>query len=303
MLEYPKTAVIILNFNSYNQTIECIESVKNITYPNYEIIVVDNNSKDDSLQQIKGSFPDVILLKSRDNLGYASGNNLGIKYALEKNMEYICILNNDVAVDRNFLEPIIKTLMDDKNAAAAGPSICYYGQDDVIQAMGGNINLYTGLPTMKFKGKKLSQVKEDIVSVDYLGGACFVVKAEILKKIGLIPENYFLFYEETEFFLNIKRQGYKLISIRDSKVYHKVSGTISKYKGLSYFFLNRNRIIFVRRNARLYHKFIFFFYIILETIGRMILRGELSLFKYYYEGLKADKDKISKDEINKFIKN
>lgn len=303
MLEYPKTAVIILNFNSYNQTIECIESVKNITYPNYEIIVVDNNSKDDSLQQIKGSFPDVILLKSRDNLGYASGNNLGIKYALEKNMEYICILNNDVAVDRNFLEPIIKTLMDDKNAAAAGPSICYYGQDDVIQAMGGNINLYTGLPTMKFKGKKLSQVKEDIVSVDYLGGACFVVKAEILKKIGLIPENYFLFYEETEFFLNIKRQGYKLISIRDSRVYHKVSGTISKYKGLSYFFLNRNRIIFVRRNARLYHKFIFFFYIILETIGRMILRGELSLFKYYYEGLKADKDKISKDEINKFIKN
>lgn len=303
MLEYPKTAVIILNFNSYNQTIECIESVKNITYPNYEIIVVDNNSKDDSLQQIKGSFPDVILLKSRDNLGYASGNNLGIKYALEKNIEYICILNNDVAVDRNFLEPIIKTLMDDKNAAAAGPSICYYGQDDVIQAMGGNINLYTGLPTMKFKGKKLSQVKEDIVSVDYLGGACFVVKAEILKKIGLIPENYFLFYEETEFFLNIKRQGYKLISIRDSRVYHKVSGTISKYKGLSYFFLNRNRIIFVRRNARLYHKFIFFFYIILETIGRMILRGELSLFKYYYEGLKADKDKISKDEINKFIKN
>lgn len=303
MLEYPKTAVIILNFNSYNQTIECIESVKNITYPNYEIIVVDNNSKDDSLQQIKGSFPDVILLKSRDNLGYASGNNLGIKYALEKNIEYICILNNDVAVDRNFLEPIIKTLMDDKNAAAAGPSICYYGQDDVIQAMGGNINLYTGLPTMKFKGKKQSQVKEDMVSVDYLGGACFVVKAEILKKIGLIPENYFLFYEETEFFLNIKRQGYKLISIRDSRVYHKVSGTISKYKGLSYFFLNRNRIIFVRRNARLYHKFIFFFYIILETIGRMILRGELSLFKYYYEGLKADKDKISKDEINKFIKN
>lgn len=303
MLEYPKTAVIILNFNSYNQTIECIESVKNITYPNYEIIVVDNNSKDDSLQQIKGSFPDVILLKSRDNLGYASGNNLGIKYALEKNIEYICILNNDVAVDRNFLEPIIKTLMDDKNAAAAGPSICYYGQDDVIQAMGGNINLYTGLPTMKFKGKKLSQVKEELLSVDYLGGACFVVKAEILKKIGLIPENYFLFYEETEFFLNIKRQGYKLISIRDSRVYHKVSGTISKYKGLSYFFLNRNRIIFVRRNARLYHKFIFFFYIILETIGRMILRGELSLFKYYYEGLKADKDKISKDEINKFIKN
>lgn len=303
MLEYPKTAIIILNFNSYKQTIECIESVKNITYPNFEIIVVDNNSKDDSLKHIKSSYPDVILLKSRDNLGYASGNNLGIKYALEKNIEYICILNNDAAVDRNFLEPIIKTLMDDKKAAAAGPSICYYGQDDVIQAMGGNINLYTGLPTMKFKGKKLSQVKEDMVSVDYLGGACFVVKAEILKKFGLIPENYFLFYEETEFFLNIKRQGYRLISIRDSKVYHKVSGTISNYKGLSYFFLNRNRIIFVRRNARLYHKFIFFFYIILETFGRMILRGELSLFKYYYEGLKADKDKISKDEINKFIKN
>lgn len=303
MTEYPKTAVIILNFNSYKQTIECIESVKNITYPNYEIIVVDNNSKDDSLQNIKSSFPDIILLKSMDNLGYAFGNNLGIKYALERNIQYICILNNDVAVDKNFLQPVIKTLIEDKKAAAAGPAICYYGQDDVIQAMGGNINLYTGLPGMKFKGKKLSQVKESLYNVDYLGGACFVVKADILKKFGLIPENYFLFYEETEFFLNIKRQGYRLISVRDSKVYHKVSGTISRYEGLSYFFLNRNRIIFVRRNARLYHKFIFFFYIITETFGRMILRGELSLFKYYYEGLKADKDKISKDEINKFIKN
>ncbi|MFA6940920.1 MAG: glycosyltransferase family 2 protein [Clostridiaceae bacterium] len=303
MFEYPKTAIIILNFNSYNQTIECIESVKNITYPNYEIIVVDNNSKDDSLQLIKSSFPGIILLKSEDNLGYASGNNLGIKYALDENIEYICILNNDAAVDKNFLQPVIKTLIDDKKAAAAGPSICYYGQDDIIQAMGGNINLYTGLSSLKFKGKKHSEIKESLISVDYLGGACFVVKADILKKIGLIPENYFLFYEETEFFLNIKRQGYRLISVRDSKVYHKVSGTISKYKGLSYFFLNRNRILFVRRNAKLYHKFFFFFYIIIETIGRMILRGELSLFKYYYEGLKADKNKINKDEIKKFIKN
>lgn len=303
MFKYPKTAIIILNYNSSGQTIECVQSVKNITYPDYEIIVVDNNSKDDSVNLIKASYPDITLLKSIDNLGYASGNNLGMKYALDKGFEYICILNNDAAVDKEFLQPVINVLINHKEAAAAGPSICYYGQDDVIQAMGGNINLFTGLSSLKFKDKKHSEIKESLYSVDYLGGACFVVKADILKKYGLIPENYFLFYEETEFFLNIKNHGYKLLSVRDSKVYHKVSGTISKYEGLSYFFLNRNRIIFVRRNAKLYHKIIFFFYIIAETIGRMILRGEISLFRYYYYGLKADKNKISKEEIGKFIKN
>lgn len=303
MLKYPKAAIIILNFNSYKQTIECIKSVKNITYPNYKIIVVDNNSKDDSVLMIKSCFPEIILLKSEENSGYASGNNLGIKFALDDNSEFLCILNNDVAVDKNFLEPVIETLINDKQAAAAGPSICFYGQNDIIQAMGGKINLYTGLSSLKFKGRKHTEIKDNLYDVDYLGGACFVVKADILKKFGLIPENYFLFYEETEFFLNIKRHGFRLLCIRDSKVYHKVSGTISKYKGLSYFFLNRNRILFMRRNAKVYHKFFFFFYIIIETLGRMIIRGEPALlFKYYYEGFKADKNKINRDEINRFIK-
>ena len=104
------------------------------------------------------------------------------------------------------------------------------------------------------KGSLYSSINEKVIDVDYLGGACFVCKREVIEKIGLIPENYFLFYEETEFCLNAKRKGYSLKCITESKVYHKGAATISKYSGLSYYFLNRNRIVFMRRNANIFHK-------------------------------------------------
>jgi GT2 family glycosyltransferase len=251
---------------------------------------------------LRQQFPHYTLLVSKENLGYANGNNIGIKHALEQGAEYICILNNDVIVKQDFLEPLVKAFNDDNTIGMVGPCICEYSNRDIVQAIGANINLYRGLAMGQYEGYNYNEVNKKVCEVDYLGGACFVIKAEVFKDIGLIPENYFLFYEETEFCVNARKYGYKLVCILDSIVYHKRSATISKYSGLSYYFLNRNRIVFMRRNANTIQKIIFAVYIILEGIGRVILRREpVKLFKYYLEGLKADVNSIDMKKIYYYL--
>lgn len=303
MEEYPLVHIVILNYNSINDTISCLKSLKNIDYPNYKIVVVDNNSSDNSVEILQEQFKEDIIIANKENMGYASGNNVGIKFALDNGADYICVLNNDVEVEPNFLNPIINLLEEDKSIAIAGPCICEFSDREKVQAMGAYINLYIGLAQGKYRGKNYNSLSKNMFEVDYIGGACFVVRREILENIGLIPENYFLFYEETEFCLKIKKRGYKLICLKNSRVYHKGSATISKFGGLSYYFLNRNRIVFMRRNANIMQKSIFSIYLLAESLGRIILRREpFKLFKYYYEGLKADINNIDIKRIHDFIK-
>ncbi|QAA32020.1 glycosyltransferase family 2 protein [Clostridium manihotivorum] len=303
MINEPLVFIVILNFNSYTETLRCLESVLDNDYSNYQVVVVDNNSTDASKEILDNHSDKFKLLTNSTNLGYANGNNVGIKYALENNADYVCILNNDVEVEKNFLSELINYMNVNENVGIAGPCICDFQERDNVQSMGANINLFTGLAQAKGKNTSYTSIKEDSLSVDYLGGACFVARKEVFKKIGLIPEMYFLFFEETEFCLKAKKAGYKLICLNSSRVYHKQSATISKYKGLSYFFLNRNRIVFMRRNAKLYHKVIFSFYIIIETFARKVLKNEpLSLFRVYLDGLKADVNNINMNQVNSFFK-
>ncbi|WP_010239491.1 glycosyltransferase family 2 protein [Clostridium arbusti] len=298
----PKVSIVILNFNSFKDTKECLLSLQKLEYSNYEIIVVDNSSTDGSYEKLKKEFNTYNIIKSNENLGYANGNNIGIKYALENKADYICVLNNDVIVEDDFLDKIIKVMEDDKDIGLAGPCICKYHDKNIIQAMGANINLYNGLTQGKYKNYKYSDIPQKDIQVDYLGGACFVCRREVFEKIGFIPENYFLFFEETEFCYKASRRGYKLLCVYESKIYHKGSSTISKYSGLSYYFLNRNRVVFIRRNANFFEKCIFSIYIFIEAIARIILRREpLTLLKNIIHGFKADVKSIDMEMVKSFF--
>lgn len=303
MIMNPKVFIIILNFNSFEDTKECLISLQEIDYSNYEIVVVDNSSTDSSYEKLKKEFCEYNIIKCNENLGYANGNNIGIKYALEKGADYVCILNNDVVVENNFLTKIIKIMEESKDIGLAGPCICNYEDKNIIQAMGANINLYSGLTQGKYKGYRYNDIPHRDALVDYLGGACFVCRKEVFEKIGLIPENYFLFFEETEFCYKAGKKGYKLLCVYESKIYHKGSSTISKYNGLSYYFLNRNRVVFIRRNANLLEKIIFSVYIFIEAIGRIIIRKEpFSLIKNIISGFKANVKNIDMEIVKSFVK-
>lgn len=302
-MKSPKVFIVILNFNSFLDTKECLQSLKSIDYDNYEIMIVDNCSDDNSVKRLKIEFPEYKILKSDKNHGYANGNNIGIQYAIDNGNDYVCVLNSDVVVEKDFLSKIISAMVSNDEVGIAGPCICKYSDRSIIQAMGANINLYTGLTQGRHKGAKYSEIKPENTEVAYLGGACFVAKREVFNRIGLIPENYFLFFEETEFCLKATRAGYKLLCVYESRIYHKGSSTIAKYSGLSYYFLNRNRVVFMRRNANIFQKSIFSIYIFIEAVGRIIIRHEpVNLLENIIYGFTANKNEIDIKSIKSFIK-
>lgn len=299
----PKVFIIILNYNTINDTLECIKSLKNIHYSNYEIVVVDNSEAIDCYNSLKLKFSEYKIIRADQNLGYANGNNIGIKYALDNGADYICVLNNDVVVEEDFLSKIVKVLNANKCVGIAGPCICEYKDKSKVQCAGANISLYTGLTKRIGMGVTYDNSNKGNSTVDFLGGACFVCKREVFEKIGLIPENYFLFFEETEFCIRAQKNGYKLLCVYESKVYHKGSATISKFGGLSYYFLNRNRVVFIKRNSNAIQKLVFSIYIFIEAIGRIIIRKEpKQLIKNLICGFKADINLVDLKEISYFIK-
>lgn len=299
----PKVFIIILNYNSINDTVECIESLNNIDYSNYEIVVVDNSESTECYNLLKNKFNKYEIIRVSENMGYANGNNIGISYALDNKADYICVLNNDVIVEKDFLSKIVKVLNEYKNVGIAGPCICEYKDKSKVQCAGANISLYTGLTKRVGKGTTYDYKNRKNIAVDFLGGACFICKREVFDKIGLIPENYFLFFEETEFCIKAQKAGYKLLCVYESKIYHKGSSTISKFGGLSYYFLNRNRVVFIKRNSNIVQKTVFSIYIFIEAIGRIIIRKEPKLLiKNLICGFKSDINSVSLEERDQFIK-
>lgn len=298
----PKVFIVILNYNTINDTLECITSLKNIDYINYEIVVVDNSETVDCYNLLKDKFNEYKIIRTDENLGYANGNNIGIKYALDNGADYICVLNNDVVVEENFLSKIVEVLNNNKDVGIAGPCICEYKDRSKVQCAGASISLYTGLTKRVGKGMSYDNKNKENMIVDFLGGACFVCKRQVFEKIGLIPENYFLFFEETEFCIRVQKAGYKLLCVYGSKVYHKGSATISKFGGLSYYFLNRNRVVFIKRNSNAFQKVIFSMYIFIEAIGRILIRREPKLLiKNLICGFKADINEVHSKERKQFI--
>ncbi|AEH25443.1 glycosyltransferase family 2 protein [Pyrococcus yayanosii] len=255
---FPRVSIIILNWNGWRDTIECLESVYRITYPNYDVIVVDNGSKDNSIQKIKeyaegkikvhskffdynpnnkpirvfevseddakkGKFNrplyekfDVnrrmILIKNRDNYGFAGGNNVGIKFALSVlNPDYVMLLNNDTVVDKKFLDELVKVAESDKKIGIAGPLILYYDHPTIVWAFG----------TVALRGKPKSYILYTPIEVPWVIGCALLLKADLLRSVGLLDENIFLYGEEYDLCLRARSQSYYLYAVPTSTVIHK----------------------------------------------------------------------------------
>ena len=242
---------VILNYNNYNDTKCCIDSLFDIESSNKyknKIIVVDNCSSDGSGEQIRANYGDrIIYIASNLNCGYAAGNNIGIKYALEHEADYICVLNNDTVANEDFLLPCINYLEQNENVGFVSPTIMNY-DDNLVQSTGGDIVFKKGLVTVKNNGDKIDGLPETIES-DYLGGACLIFRSSLVKKIGMIPENYFLFFEETEWCWKAKIQGLQNICITTASIKHKGSASIDTINGLHAYLMERNRVVFLKRNS------------------------------------------------------
>ncbi|TRX60132.1 glycosyltransferase family 2 protein [Fulvivirga sp. M361] len=272
----PLISIIILNYNQIDVTCEFLDSTKSLTYPNYEIIMVDNASKADPTERINNEYPEVRLIKSDVNLGFTGGNNLGIEKA---NGEYFFIVNNDTEVTPDLLEALLEPFEVDETVGMVSPKIKFHAHPDTIQYAGfTKINPFTGRNRAIGNKEKDEGQHDSPCYTNYAHGAAMLVKKEVIEKVGMFPDNFFIYYEELDWSAHTKRAGFEIYYQPKGVIYHKESITMGKESAIKAYYHNRNRILFMRRNTHGLHFFVFSlfltFFIIPKSILKYIIKGQ-----------------------------
>jgi len=213
-----------------------------VTTP-HEVVVVDNGSSDNSAQIIPPAFPSIHFIETGKNLGYAEGNNVGIRYALEKGADFLFILNNDTTVSPTILEAFLK-----RDAPLQGGKAHLMHDPNTLDHLGGNWNVTKG--EFDLVGAK-APASEWItpITLDYVCGVALFIKAEVFKKVGLFEPRFFLFWEECDFCMRAKKEGYLATVCPEAILYHKVSASFTGGKPHSTYFWWRNRLLWIERNC------------------------------------------------------
>ncbi|RCH55117.1 glycosyltransferase family 2 protein [Mucilaginibacter hurinus] len=267
-----RVSIITVNFNQSFVTEQLLNSIAlTNTYPDIEIIVVDNGSAANSVPEWVVKFPNVIFIRSEINLGFAGGNNIGIAPSTG---EFLFLVNNDTEFTPGLVESLVKVLDEHSEVGMVCPKIRYFDQPDMLQYMGfTEMNYYTA------RNSSIGQFEVDKGQYDHLSGptgfahgAAMMLKRECIDKAGLMAENYFLYYEELDWCARIKRAGYQVWLETAALIYHKESVSVGKVSALKEYFMNRNRILFIRKNAPLPSKLVFCMFFILVVTPRNIIR-------------------------------
>ena len=312
----PRVAIIILNWNSWKDTIECLESISQINYPNYNVVLVDNNSTDESIKKIKDYFKGKIevgskffeyypknkpmefneysetevnsykdltdikhltFIKNTKNHGFAEGNNIGMSYAIKNlNPHYILLLNNDTVVDKKFLNALVNEGENNVDIGLLGPKIYYYDDPNIIWCIGGKIDWKLA------RGLHVGTNENDNgqygfkKSFDYISGASLLIKREVIKDIGLLDEMFFLYFEETDFALRALLKGYGNMYVPEAKIWHKVSKSGGGIK-------NKIGLYYITRNRWLFMKkwanrSNYLIFVILQILMAIVIPIYLSLY-------------------------
>ena len=216
----PKIAIILVNWNGYEYTKYCILSlIKCKNTLNYKIIVVDNNSSDLSVDKLKKQFPRIKYIRNNFNIGFTGANNVGIKWSLENNFEYIALLNNDTEVEPDFLDHLISPFKEDPSVGAVQPLILQHKRKNIVWNGGGQIDYSFGRFLNVNKGVDKNQIKQ-IQNIDWITGCCVLIKSEVINKVGLLDNFFFVYFEDVDWSLRIRKSGYKLFLQTKSIVYH-----------------------------------------------------------------------------------
>jgi hypothetical protein len=245
----PRVAIIILNWNGKRDTEECLESLGHISYENYFLVIVDNASTDGSVEYFKEKFPTAALVKNNENLGYAEGNNVGVGYALENDgPEYVLVLNNDTVVAPDFLDKMIDVAIADDSVGVVGPKVYYYDRPGVINSAGARMRWSLGLAENIGIGKPDNGKYDKMADMDCLQGCALLIRADLIKKIGLFDRTFFIMLEETDFCLRAHEAGYRVVYCPGAVIHHKEGSSIKKVSLTGLYYKHRNRLLLVKKH-------------------------------------------------------
>jgi GT2 family glycosyltransferase len=347
--EWPKVAVIVLNWNGWRDTIECLESLQRITYPDYQIIVVDNGSTDGSVEKIKAwargeisveskffeynptskplqwfeydrktaeaggivkaefiglpSNRKLILIETGENLGFAGGVNVGLRFALRTKQPYSWIVGNDTVVDPDALTQLIAAIYSDSKIGVAGLKIYHYEERKRLDHAGAQILPWIG------EGRNIGQNTLDVGqydetrNVDCVIGCNMLVKTAVIGRVGFLDERFFMYIEETDWQLQIRRAGHRIVYIPTALAWHKATEKTTTNLQREYYF-TRNRLLFTLKNYPWLLPIVFIWSLRYSFINHLIkrrwrhlgmaLKGYLDFFLGRYGGLYKDTSKVIK---------
>ena len=295
-MKEPKIAIIIINWNTYQLTFNCLKSLKACTYKNKTIFLVDNGSKDGSGDKIALEFPDINFIKNEINEGFTGANNKALKVILKQNFDYVLLLNNDTEVKPNFLSLLEARMDSDQNLAATQPLILDFPNKNTIWNAGGSFNSFFCLFKTRCKGMIYNPKLKIDTYTQWISGCCILVKIAVIKKVGLLDNRFFIYFEDADWSIRMTNLGYKLGVVPESIIYHHSSGSNVKnntssegnLSPYSHYLNVRNHIYLIKKHSFLFNNLGSWLYQIFKIFSYsiyFILRGRLGKFKMVWRGV------------------
>lgn len=249
---HPTVSIVVLTWNQRDLTLDCLASLADLDYPagRLQVIVVDNGSADGTAQAIRDHYPSVTVLENDENLGFAEGNNVGIRHALQGPADYVMLLNNDTVVDPSVLNELLAVTEPDTTVGIVGPKILYFDQPGVIWCAGNQVGWRRG-EVIRLQAeqpdKGLNELPQE---VDYVTGCAICLRRQVIEQVGLIDSRFFIYYEETDLCMRARAAGWRILYVPRARLWHKVSAAMGSTSPATAYYMTRNVLLFLAKNRR-----------------------------------------------------
>lgn len=298
----PSVAIILVNWNGYAYTRICLQSLFKIEYTSFKVFVVDNGSTDGFISTLKAEHPTVTFIESQKNLGFTGGNNLGVEEALSQEFDFILLLNNDTEVSPDFLSQLVLTYESNPHSGIIQPLILFNRDRDTIWSAGGRFQYWLGRSKTIADRMSIGEFsKNKPYKIDWATGCCMLIPRSVFKKVGLLNDSFFAYYEDVDFSLNVTKKGYDITLDPNSIIYHEAGAASKKQSSEgqlspTVFYLNaRNQIFQLRLHIGFPHFLIAFTYQIIKFSMwityfclRLRFKKVKAVFLGLYDGFKLD---------------
>jgi hypothetical protein len=267
-MNLPRVFAVVLNFNRPEDTAECLRSLLGSDYPNLQVIFVDNASSDDSWKRVSAEFPELFKIRNPENWGYAEGNNVGIRAALERGAEYVLVINNDAIVEKDAIRKLVDAGAANPLAAILAPKICYYDRPEIINSLGTEMDWFRLRPKLGKCGTKNDGSKEAF-QARIIPGSALLLRRRLFDEVGYFEPRFFLIHEDADLCLRNLEQGYQNVVVADAIVYHKLSKTLSAYPFLTQYYSIRNFLYLAEWRAGFGRRALAYFGLLLLTAKKL----------------------------------
>jgi GT2 family glycosyltransferase len=280
--------VVVLNWNLKDDLAECLASLERMSCPDAGVVVIDNASEDGSVEMVRARFPGVPLIVNECNLGFAGGNNVGLRYALSQGAECVFLLNNDAVVAADMLTRLVNVMLAEPSLGILGPKILYHGTEDRVWYLGHRRSRWLPVPHRVNPHLGEHPGEPTWFEVDYVSGCGMLIRREVLEEVGLLDEGLFMHYEDADYCRRAQEAGYRVACVPGARMWHKISQSSRREAPAVRRAKARNRVLFYRKYPHGPHPWLTAAFVLVSTaviMVRDLLGGDVGLIRPHAQGL------------------